>query len=172
MTQHINPLWINVGFIVKADAGYSRTFDFELPEVFLAPDLSLNDLVGTARFSRTPQGLVMDVFLSARTPGECARCLDPVDQAIATQFTELYAFNERSATESQLILPANHQIDLAPLVREYMILDMPMNPLCQKDCQGLCPVCGINRNHENCDHVPSDIDPRLATLKDLLDPQD
>ena len=172
MTQHINPLRINVGFIVNAEAGYSRTFEFELPELRFPDDLVLSDVVGTARFSRTPQGLVADVMVSARTPGECSRCLDAFDQAIATQFTELYAFDERSTTEAHLLVPSNHQIDLSPLVREYMILDLPMNPLCRKDCEGLCPVCGINRNHESCDHQPDNIDPRFASLKDFLKPED
>lgn len=172
MSQHNNPLQVNVGFIVGAEAGYSRTIELDLAQVFLPPDLQLNDLRGTARFSRTPQGVLAEIFASARTPGECARCLDPLEQPTATHFTELYAFDERSTAESQLILPSNHQIDLSPLLREYMILDQPMNPLCRKDCRGLCPVCGINRNHEDCDHDSAPIDPRLSPLKDLLDPKD
>jgi uncharacterized protein len=73
-------------------------------------------------------------------------------------------------SESQLLVPANHQIDLAPLAREYMLLDMPITPLCRPDCQGLCPVCGANRNRENCGHQPDPIDPRFSALKDLIDP--
>lgn len=172
MTQHINPLRINVGFIVKAEAGYQRTFELDMADLFLPPDLTLTDLRGTARFSRTPQGLLAEVFLSARTPTECARCLDPINQATATNFTELYAFDERSTSESHLLLPANHQIDLAPLVREYMILDLPISSLCRPDCRGLCPVCGINRNHDSCEHEGRNIDPRFSPLKDLIDPKD
>ena len=169
MTQHINPLRINVGFIVNAEAGYSRTFELDAAELFLPPDLALSDLRGTARFSRTPQGLVTDVVITARTPSECSRCLKPIEQGIATQFTDLYAFDERSTTESELILPTSHVIDLAPLVREYMILDMPIIPLCQPNCKGLCPVCGVDHNEESCEHQPSNIDPRLSPLKDLLE---
>lgn len=172
VNEHINPLRINVGFIVKADAGYSRSFELDMERLFLPPDLQLEDVRGTAKFGRTPQGLVAEVFLSGRTPGECARCLAEFEQPVATQFTELYAFDERSTTESQLILPPNHQVDLAPLVREYMILDMPIVPLCQPDCQGLCSVCGVNRNEEDCGHAQHPIDPRLSPLKDLLDLDD
>lgn len=172
MTQQVNPLKINVGFIVGADAGYGRTFELDMEEVFLPPDLRLRDLRGTARFSRTPQGLLAEIFISARVPSECARCVDPLEHAVASEFTELYAFDERSTSESQLLLPSDHHIDLAPLVREYMILDMPINPLCRPDCAGLCPVCGINRNDESCEHDSADIDPRFTPLKDLLDPKD
>jgi uncharacterized protein len=172
VNQHVNPLRINVGFIVKAEPGYNRVFELDVDQLYLPPDLLLNDLRGTARFSRTPQGLLAEVFTSARTPSECSRCLDPIDQPIAAQFTELYAFDERSTSESQLILPANHQVDLAPLVREFMILDLPMTPLCRPDCAGLCPVCGINRNQEHCEHDQDPIDPRFSNLKDLLDQDD
>lgn len=172
MTKKVNPLRINVGFLVHAEAGYSRTIEFDVDEMVLPPDLTVQDLVGAATFGRTPQGLVADVQLSGRTVAECARCLDEFDLPIATEFTELYAFDQRSVTESQLLVPANHQIDLAPIGREYLLLDLPITPLCRQDCKGLCPVCGINRNREHCDHDQAPIDPRFSVLKDLLNPKD
>jgi uncharacterized protein len=172
MTQHINPLVINVGFIVSADAGFSRSFELDMEEVFLPPDLQLNDLRGSAQFSRTPQALLAEVIVSAKTPMQCARCADPIEHAAATKFTELYSFDKQTESDTELRLPSNHQIDLAPLVREYMFLDLPINPLCRPHCAGLCPVCGINRNDDSCEHDTSSIDPRLSTLKDLLDPKD
>lgn len=167
-----NPLRINVGFLVKADAGYSRTIEFDVDEMVLAEDFTVTELKGSADFGRTPQGLVARVALSGRTHAECARCLDPFELPIATEFTELYAFDERSMTESQLLLPASHQVDLAPLAREYLMLDMPITPLCRPGCRGLCTQCGANRNREDCGHEQHPSDPRLSTLKDLLDPKE
>jgi uncharacterized protein len=167
-----NPLRINVGFLVKADAGTSRTIEFDVDHMVLAEDLALSDLRGSADFGRTPQGLVAEVQISGRTQAECARCLDPFELPVATEFTELYAFDERSMSESQLLLPANHQIDLAPLAREYLLLDMPITPLCRPDCKGLCTVCGVNRNREDCGHEQHPSDPRFSVLKDLLDPKE
>ncbi|HKY78505.1 MAG TPA: DUF177 domain-containing protein [Anaerolineales bacterium] len=172
MTKRVNPLRINVGFLVKAEVGYSRTIEFDVAEMALAPDLTIRELRGAARFGRTPQGLVAEVSLSGRTPAECARCLDEFELPVATEFTELYAFDERSVTESQLLLPANHQIDLAPIGREYLLLDMPITPLCRAGCNGLCPVCGINRNRERCEHEQSLLNPQFSALKDLIDPQE
>jgi uncharacterized protein len=169
MTKAHNPLIINVGFLVKSDVGSQRDFEFEIEEIVLPPDLSLTDLRGNARFGRTPQGLVADMEFSARTTAECARCLEEFDLAIASEFTELYAFDERWVSESQLLLPANHQIDLSPLTREYMLLDLPITPLCRPDCKGLCPVCGANRNDEDCGHQQDEINPKFSALKDLLD---
>ena len=172
MKRGSNPFTINVGFLVKAEPGFEREFEFELPEVFLPPDTQLQNLRGKATIGRTPQGLISDVAVSAQTPSECARCLTPLNQGIATEFTELFALDERSMTDSQLLLPKNHQIDFAPLIREYLILDMPISPLCKTECLGLCPECGINRNEEDCGHVQESIDPRFDALKDFLDQQD
>ena len=172
MTMRENPLRINVGFLVKAEVGYTRTIEFDIPDLALPPDLDVKELRGAARFGRTPQGLVTEVSLSGRTHAECARCLDDFDLAIATEFTELYAFDERSITESRLLVPADHQIDLGPLAREYLLLDLPITPLCRPDCQGLCPECGANRNHEQCEHQQSPVDPRFMVLKDLIEPKD
>jgi uncharacterized protein len=81
----------------------------------------------------------------------------------------MYAFTRNSITDSGLLLPDNHQIDLAPLVREYMLLDIPINPVCKPDCKGLCPICGNNLNETTCVHEDTLVDPRLSVLKDLLD---
>lgn len=172
MAKHNNPLLVNVGFLVKAEAGYNRTIEFDVPEMILAEDLSISEFRGSADFGRTPQGLVAEVQFSGRTKAECARCLDSIELPVATEFTELYAFDARHMSESQLLVPPNHQIDLAPLAREYLLLDMPMTPLCRLDCQGLCPVCGANRNHEDCGHQQDAGDPRFSILKDLLDPKE
>jgi uncharacterized protein len=60
-------------------------------------------------------------------------------------------------------------IDLAEVMREQFYLAMPMKPLCKPDCQGLCPVCGGNRNRERCACRADWVDPRMEPLKKLLD---
>lgn len=70
-----------------------------------------------------------------------------------TDFTDLYAFNNRSTTESDLILPDDANIDLEPLVREYFLIEMPISPVCMSDCKGLCTECGADLNLSTCEHV-------------------
>ena len=164
-----SPFRLNVGFIVNQSIGYSREFVFELPEVHLPPDLDLNRLTGSARVSRTPQGLLVQVKMHATVTVACVRCLEEVQQDLQIDFTELYAFSTRTSTDSGLILPDDFHIDLGPLIREYMLLEIPISPLCKPDCKGLCPVCGENLNETQCDHHPETGDPRLAILKKLLD---
>ncbi|MBW8012323.1 MAG: DUF177 domain-containing protein [Chloroflexi bacterium] len=169
MSKQDNLLRLNVGFIAHEDVGYLREFDFEFPKLHLSPGLDLDDVNGSARFSRTSTGLLLDVNFSAVTQSECGRCLDEVTQSLETNFTELYAFNEKSVTESGLILPENGKIDLAPILREYLLLEMPINPLCRPNCLGLCLECGENLNDSEHTHEKDNIDPRLSKLKNLLD---
>ncbi len=62
----------------------------------------------------------------------------------------------------------DERIDLAQMVLEQIVLALPMKPLCQEDCRGLCPECGVNRNTTSCACVLEETDPRWATLKTLL----
>ncbi len=159
---------LNVGFVAHEAVGYSREFLFDIPEIQIE-DLALRDLQGVAVVSRTPQGLLFHVTLAAHTPAVCVRCLEPFEQALRVDFTELYAFSPKHLTEAELLFPETGVVDLAPLVREYMWLEFPIQPLCRPDCRGLCPVCGANQNQVTCNHDLREVDPRLAVLQTLLD---
>lgn len=163
-----HPFRLNVGFIVAEQIGYVREFPVEFPELHLQ-ELELEDVTGSIKINRTAQGLLTQVSLHATTTVECMRCLDPVVLELSPEFTELYAFNKNSVTDSGLILPDTGQIDLGPLVREYMLLEIPIKPLCKPDCKGLCPVCGENQNDHECHHEEEFVDPRLSILRKLLD---
>jgi uncharacterized protein len=166
---HQNPFRLNVGFVVNETVGYTRDFDVDLESFQLDQDVEVHDLTALLHLSKTQRGIVAEVTVSGIIAGECARCLDEIDQKLATHFTEMYAFDERGSTEAQLYVPESGIIDFLPVVREYLLLDMPMNALCRPDCKGLCPICGTNWNEANCDCEQVPIDPRLAKLKDLLE---
>ena len=59
-------------------------------------------------------------------------------------------------------------IDLGEVMREQFFLALPMKPLCRPECKGLCPICGANRNRQECGCREEWVDPRLAGLKNLL----
>lgn len=168
MNNSRNLLRLNVGFLINQAVGSSRDFPLEIPNIRFDQDLELNNLSGTARVTRTAQGLLVQAKMHAEQPTECVRCLTEFVQGLGADFTELYAFNRKSITDSGLLLPEDGHIDLAPLVREYMLLDVPIKPLCSPDCKGLCPVCGENLNETQCGHLPESVDPRLEVLKSLL----
>jgi uncharacterized protein len=145
------PLRINVGFLINQPIGTSRDIHFEFPQLRLS-DLELSDVNGTSRVGRTPQGLLVQGDFTARTTCECVRCLDEFSQSLRADFSELFAFRFKGVTESGLVLPEDGNIDLDPLVREYILLDMPISPLCRPDCKGLCIYCGANLNEGLCEH--------------------
>lgn len=101
---------------------------------------------------KTPQGILVQASFDAKTTAQCVRCLTEFDQPLHTEFKELFAFNSRSASESDLIIPEDGNIDLEPLLREYLLVEIPISPLCREDCKGLCTVCGEDLNVRVCEH--------------------
>ena len=83
-------------------------------------------------------------------------------------FTELYAFKNENVTDSGLMMPEDAHIDLQPLVREYALLEVPINPLCRPDCKGLCIECGENRNEVDCGHRNNPDDTPFTNLGEFL----
>jgi len=162
------PFRLNVGFLVNQDAGYHHEFPFEFDNITVGDDFSLRDLTGLVTMGRTPQGLVVQGDFSGETTLQCARCLTAYEHVLQWDLTELYAFDDRSVTDSGLIVPDDAHIDLAPLVREYALLEVPINPICKPDCRGLCPQCGENLNDKECGHRPQPADSPFAVLKKLL----
>ncbi|MEN6409553.1 MAG: DUF177 domain-containing protein [Anaerolineaceae bacterium] len=146
------PLRFNVGFLVGAPIGSSRDFHFEYPNVRLQDDFDLTDFTGVARVGRTPQGLLVQGTFEGDTVVQCVRCLNDTRQHLATEFDELYAFSERSMTDSGLLVPEDGYIDLEGVVRDYLMIEIPISPLCKPDCKGLCSVCGEDLNKGSCEH--------------------
>lgn len=70
--------------------------------------------------------------------------------------------------EDDLIYYVGEKLDLTEDIMSMVILSLPMKPLCDEECKGLCPKCGANHNKEECNCVVEDIDPRLAKLKDFF----
>lgn len=161
------PFRFNVGFIIHEEVGYSHDFPFEFEKIIL-DDLELRNFSGNANVGKTPQGLILQANFSAETTLECVRCLNNFEHALDWSFTELYAFDKRSETESELFLPDDAHLDLAELIRDFAILEIPISPIHDENCKGLCPECGQNLNLKDCGHRPEEPDSPFAKLKDLL----
>ena len=115
---------------------------------------------------------------TARTELElsCSRCLEPFRMPVDASFdlrylpaSEMVSDGERETQDEDLDIGyyRDDQIDLNELLREQFYLALPMKPLCQEDCRGLCPQCGTNLNTSTCACEPDVVDPRLAALKSL-----
>jgi uncharacterized protein len=155
--------------MLRQTVGYNRTFEFDHPSVQVSDDLDVSDLRGELRLTRTAQGLYASGTMTGITGVECVRCLTPFAQRLTIAYDDLFVYPSTKATEPLLVVPETGLLDLTPLTREYMLLDLPLQPLCRPDCRGLCPECGVNRNETECEHDTSNADPRLAGLRALLD---
>ncbi len=92
---------------------------------------------------------------------QCSRCLEWFEKRFSE--TESFVFREgeekikkeKSLSEEDIYtyFYATEEVDLSPLIRDIIILSVPMKPLCKPDCKGLCPVCGANWNKETCEHM-------------------
>jgi len=167
MSNSRKPFRLNVGFIIHEEVGYSHEIPFDF-EIVKLEDLDLKNFTGTVTIGRTPQGLVVQGNFSADTKLECVRCLRELAHPLTWEITELYAFNKKSVSESGLMLPDDAHIDLAPLLREYALLEVPINPLHDPECKGLCIECGQDLNMKDCGHSQGDEDSPFSILKKLL----
>jgi uncharacterized protein len=126
---------------------------------------------------RGPKEFVQDIRLRASYSGNfeqlCARCLEPVQQPLEGKFDLIFRpggvdeeAGERAITEDETEIGYYEEsgLLLEDAVREQVLLTLPGRTLCQEDCKGLCPHCGVNRNLARCGCVEKPIDPRLSVL--------
>ena len=118
------------------------------------------------------EGVLVSGTARASLAGECARCLDPVTSSIEVEFQELYVYSDTRSGESEDDDERRLEgdlIDLEPVVRDAMVLALPLSPLCRDDCPGLCTDCGVRLADAGPDHHHDAVDPRWAALQGMLD---
>jgi uncharacterized protein len=98
----------------------------------------------------------------------CGACLQParIDVSVPVKMAYVYG-EEKDAEDEALIDPTDEsdvgqhdgvRVDLEPMIREQLILSVPMAPRCKENCRGLCPVCGENRNQVSCGHSEQSVE--------------
>ena len=110
------------------------------------------------------EGVVADGRMTAPWHGECRRCLKEISGEVEVEFRELF---EKHPKEGETYPLGHEEIDLEPLIREALLLALPLAPLCEASCQGICPTCGADLNEGPCGCPPAGRDPRWAALDDL-----
>lgn len=153
----------------------------------LGPDLrQLAPLLSSGRATLIEEhhghkGVIQDIRvvgnLTTKIEVGCARCLEPVVRDVARSFDLLYrpqgidaGHEELSVTdaEAEIGYYRGDGLELEDVLREQVILAVPLKTVCREDCKGLCPSCGSNLNVESCDCQPVP-DARWSALKDLKD---
>jgi uncharacterized protein len=166
--NHYHALRLNVGFLLNKSVGYSRNFEFQEITLQFGDDLCVTDFNGRARLTLTGQGIVVQANFEGNVEADCVRCLHEFHQTLTAKIDELFTHPPDKADDPQTTISDQAILDLTPMVREVLLIDMPIQPTCKPDCSGLCPYCGENRNEVECSHPDTEIDPRMAVLKTLL----
>lgn len=96
---------------------------------------------------------LVDLSFEARVRGVCMRCLEEVSEVVPVRQTEFVPGEEGSEDVGDEVSPFinDHVVDVRGLVREGVVLALPVKILCSEDCGGLCATCGANLNRETCD---------------------
>ncbi len=162
-------LRFNFGFLIEALLGTSRKVELDFPTIQVSSDLTLTPLKGTFTATRTSEGVYLSGRLRSVTAVTCVRCLEETTVPTTLQIDDLFFYPPDSAPDGEYAINGDGDLDLAPLVRELSLLEIPIQPICRPDCQGLCDQCGKNLNETTCDCAANNIDPRFAALKNLLD---
>ncbi|NDH64888.1 MAG: DUF177 domain-containing protein [Microbacteriaceae bacterium] len=116
------------------------------------------------RLESVHEGILATGEVFGRTSGECGRCLDPIESDVEVDFQELFAY---SGTSEDEFLVENEQIDLDQIIRDAVVLSLPLQPVCQQDCKGLCVTCGAKLADDPQHAHDAAIDPRWIGLKQL-----
>ena len=143
-----------------------------LEEEVAGLDLNLAHAAGPPVLDLVAERLVEGVLVTGTVAGplrvECRRCLTQTEGAYSVPVEELFVTASVGADDEAYPVEGE-QIDLEPMVRDAVVLGLPLNPLCRPDCKGLCPQCGQDLNAADCGHRPDATDARWEPLRRLLE---
>lgn len=130
------------------------------------------DLELDLRLEAVMEGVLVSGTVRMPLTGECARCLEPLSSRFDVDFQELFVYSDTrsggTAGDDEHRLETD-LIDLEPVIRDAVVLALPLSPLCRDDCPGLCSVCGTKLTDVGPDHHHDVADPRWAALQGLID---
>jgi uncharacterized protein len=141
------------------------------------PGLEFADarITGSVHLSKHGHDILVRGNLSGRMELACSRCLEPFTAPAAIEFDLLLVPGPVSADAKEELSPddldldyyTGETVDLESIVREQIILMLPLKPLCEEACKGLCPHCGANLNRETCTCSTDAVDSPFARLAKL-----
>ncbi|MFD3540827.1 YceD family protein [Streptomyces sp. NPDC058662] len=132
------------------------------------------------RLESVMEGVLVTGTARASAEGECVRCLESVERELKADFQEMFSYpdaDDRSRSKAEPADDAEDDedtlfledglFDLEPVLRDVVVLALPLQPVCREDCLGLCPECGLSLN-DDPDHHHDAVDIRWAALQELV----
>ncbi|KMS86653.1 MULTISPECIES: YceD family protein [Streptomyces] len=184
--DHRNPLVIDTHELGRRPGALQRlTREVDAPK-----DLGIQGVVGVPegapmelelRLESVMEGVLVTGTARATAEGECVRCLEPVELELEADFQEMFSYPDADDRGRVIAEPGDDAeddedrlyvedglIDLEPVLRDAVVLALPMQPVCQEDCPGLCSECGA-RLADDPDHHHDAVDIRWAALQGFAD---
>lgn len=169
MQINLSELILNGGKLKQVEAQYeSDTFQTKLgnfkivdkkPFLIQFTNLGEKKILVTAEFSMTLQM-------------RCDRCLEtvlqPIDVNFSREFDMSLSEEERIETLDEVNFISGNNFDVELFVYGEVLMNLPMKVLCREDCKGICNRCGANLNHETCNCDTTELDPRMAKIRDIF----
>jgi uncharacterized protein len=139
-------------------------------EVLRVPEGSPVEL--DLRLEAVVEGVLVTGTAHAELAGECVRCLTEISDEMDADFTELFVYDDGEAQaedteDGETSRLQGDLVDLEPLLRDAVVLNLPFQPLCSDDCPGLCAECGARLADDPEHRHDEPIDPRWAALQGL-----
>ncbi|GAV40837.1 YceD family protein [Streptomyces acidiscabies] len=185
--DHRNPLVFDTHELGRRPGALQRlTREIDAPK-----DLGIQGVVGVPegalvelelRLESVMDGVLVTGTARAQAEGECVRCLEPVGLEVDADFQEMFSYPDaddrgrpkaepvddagESAENEDTLFIEDGLFDLESVLRDAVVLALPMQPVCQDDCQGLCSECGA-RLSDDPDHRHDAVDIRWAALQGL-----
>lgn len=119
------------------------------------------------RLDSIAEGIHVSGWVSGEVTLQCRRCVTGFGRDLRVPVGEVYVYHG----EEEDYRVEGDRVDLEPMVRDAVVLDLPLNPLCREDCKGLCAVCGEDRNLRDCGHALA-ADARWEPLRGLRERTD
>jgi uncharacterized protein len=168
----------NAAQLLVEHLGSTRQHEIDQPPHQIDDGLrAVTPLRGTVKLTRTNRGILADARVETDLRQECSRCLEDVDTPMKVRFIEEFyptvdlrtgASVQRPEGGTGFMMTEAHEVDLTEAVRQSILLELPMKPLCRADCAGLCLHCGKNRNEGACGCQDEPPDARLSVLAEWL----
>lgn len=165
----MNDTVVNVAQLLKQPVGATRGFDAHIQRFLLDDGQWARDVEVSIRLTRIEAGILADGEVAGVANMQCVRCLREFDQPFRSEFDGEFRPSVDVRTGVSLALPEddelfiidhNHELDLAPLLRQVIILALPMRPVCGEQCAGFQPEFPAGEEA---------VDDRMAVLRTLLD---
>ncbi|HOQ36395.1 MAG TPA: DUF177 domain-containing protein [Acetivibrio sp.] len=161
---------IDISNILKSDGA---SLDIELNEPLEESTIALGDFIVDrpvsfkGRLVNAGGVIKLDGHLVAEYRTNCSRCLKDIESIVRIDIQEDFIEEDSNKTDEQYTYQGKY-VELDKVIKDNIILNLPVRQICDDECKGFCPKCGVNLNKGKCECSDDETDPRMSILKDFF----